>query len=297
MHATMAWPLFEAHEPPGCGAGDGEGDGDGGGVGAAGVWNVCVPAHALVRLAIAGACPPIVRAARGQGGGDVRHLRGRIRQESARHDLRERHVHGHLNLVGHGADGSVPRRRPDGDRRRCRGDAFVVDGRDQRRHAERRLRQHFERGGYVGPRVGSVFRPCAPVVRLADGQRVEGDSCLTVGAGRDAAASEHLRLKRIVARHFEAVRQGPDATAVGILDHQLDRLLRVLELRAVRRLHRTRRADFDPGYGPGDRGAERVLALFDAASGGGRQHDQRQQGRASKAEGCHVSSRSSPHGW
>ncbi len=40
----MAWPLFEAHEPPGCGAGDGDGDG----VGAAGVGNVCVPAHALV---------------------------------------------------------------------------------------------------------------------------------------------------------------------------------------------------------------------------------------------------------
>ena len=102
MQATMAWPLFEAQDPPGCGAGDGE---------VRATVSVLERRRSLERLrarprarglAIAGARAPDSAAARRQGDGDVRHLRGRIRQQSARHDLRERHVHGYLNLVGHG---------------------------------------------------------------------------------------------------------------------------------------------------------------------------------------------------
>ena len=242
MHATIAGPLFEAQEPPGGGAGDG--DGDGAGVGGRRQERLRARPRAR-RFAIAGARAPVVRAARRQGGGDgvtssALPVSANLR---ARHDLRERDVEADLHLVGDGTDGALRVGAADRDRRRRRGDAFVVDRGDERRCAEIGLRQHFERGGDERAGVGAIFRSGAPVVPLPTASAIERDGCLAVRAGRHAAAREDFRLEPAVARHLEACmtaagrrwcRRSRPSARTGCCD--------VLELGALRRLDRTRGA-------------------------------------------------------
>ena len=82
----------------------------------------------------------------------------------------------------------------------------------------------------------------------------------------DAASCVNLRLELAVGRDLERVGDRPNAGGRGVLDHQLQRLLRLFDFESLCRLEQFRCGDFDPGKRPGDGRAQRVLAFRRLAS-------------------------------
>ena len=143
----------------------------------------------------------------------------------------------------------------------------LLTGESRRRRRDDRLRQDLELRGQVRARCsrrpprGRASSRCCPIASAIDHARWS------------AAARRHRRrapntfvVKALSVATSNVYVSGRTPLRRRVLDRQLDRLLRVLELGAHRRFEQARRRDVDAGNRAGDRGAQRGLALLGLAA-------------------------------